>query len=870
MHRAPTRALGARGQLHRMGISVGGGYPGLTDDPPSVYPPVMLTLLLLLSAPAQGQGLQIHYQGFAGGVSVDASGVTTQDDFNNFTDGPDLVVEIPDGAVVEKIFAVVHAENKGWHVDPSPVNLVNIKGQGLGNDTRIAQEWRYNLHDITTTHGITESDSYRYTEWGDAELIDPDPLIPAQVAHGPKKGYGVAGTTLFVVYNHPTNSGRRHITIATDSLTYSTGPHTITGLPNAGGTMLFAPTIVMECASEQSNTIELGGVDITTVAGGRDDGHPNHGCSEGTYPSWHSLITSGSFGFSGDTPETDVWEGTDGDTLTAEPRGDGTASNGRLSDELYEVIYAGGGSLDLEMYGNNSSAMRAFAMVIEMDTDGDGIGDATDGDADNDGVDNEDDTDPYDPYVCEDADTAGADGCDDCTIGVDQFGTPELNLPDNTPDNDGPDNDGDGICNVGDPDDDGDGVLDEDDSDDDDRNVCRDSDGDTCDDCIDYSADDSTGETVDPSDDGPDGDSDGLCDAGDPCYDPDEDGYGTSGYDLSGCTGSATVADNCPDIANPTQANADSDSLGDACDTCTDSDGDGWGDPGHDISACTGSATVYDNCPSNANANQADADSDGTGDVCDTCEDGDGDGYADPGKPNSGCVGTGYDNCPDLANASQTDTDGDGQGDACDLDDDDDTILDTEEVAIFTDPLDQDTDGDNIAEWDEISDPAAPENTDGDADIDALDDDSDGDTVSDLDEAGDVNIATVPVDTDLDLTPDFRDLDSDDDGILDGTDNCRVVVNTEQENLDDDPYGDACDDDWDGDGVVNDEDNCPLVANPLQEDLEEDGIGDACSDSKVYFQGGACRGNVAGGPSTGWWVVLLLVPAIFRRRTGRG
>ena len=83
---------------------------------------------------------------------------------------------------------------------------------------------------------------------------------------------------------------------------------------------------------------------------------------------------------------------------------------------------------------------------------------------------------------------------------------------------------------------------------------------------------------------------------------------------------------------------------------CTDTDGDGITDGA-------------DNCPSIANSDQADADSDTAGDVCDTDDDGDG-------------IADGADNCPLVANSDQANADGDSFGDVCDADDDGDGIAD--------------------------------------------------------------------------------------------------------------------------------------------------------------------------------------------------
>jgi hypothetical protein len=208
----------------------------------------------------------------------------------------------------------------------------------------------------------------------------------------------------------------------------------------------------------------------------------------------------------------------------------------------------------------------------QVDTDGDGAGDACDIDDDNDGVDDTSDPSPLDPDVCGDVD---GDTCDDCSVGTDDYGP----LSDSDPANDGPDFDEDGLCDAGDPDDDNDGVPDTEDSDPMNPFVCRDMDGDTCDDC-------SSG-TDDPANDGPDSDGDGLCDWGDP--DDDNDGVDDD-------------VDNCPFVYNPDQTDTDADVLGDACDA--DDDNDFIPD-------------ADDNCPLVFNPGQEDFDGDGAGDPCD-------------------------------------------------------------------------------------------------------------------------------------------------------------------------------------------------------------------------------------------------------------
>ncbi len=259
--------------------------------------------------------------------------------------------------------------------------------------------------------------------------------------------------------------------------------------------------------------------------------------------------------------------------------------------------------------------------------------------------------------------------------------------------------------------------------------------------------------------------------------------------------------DNCEGVPNPTQADADGDGAGDACDLCPgfddslDDDGDGVPDgcdlcPGFDDaieSDCSGIPDGCDNCPNHHNPNQEDADTDGVGDVCDNCVN-----DANSNQVDADCDGLGdaCDNCPNDHNPGQEDADGDGVGDACDL------------CPGYDDSLD--ADGDTIPD---------------DCDVcpgydDTVDNDCDG----------------VP--DGCDVCPGFPDyLDTDEDGVPDCLDGCPEDPDKTEPGL----CGCGVPDtgDSDGDGVLDCMDVCP--GTPPGVPVDDDGrpLGDMNGDCLV-------------------------------------
>ncbi len=327
--------------------------------------------------------------------------------------------------------------------------------------------------------------------------------------------------------------------------------------------------------------------------------------------------------------------------------------------------------------------------------------------------------------------------------------------------------------------------------------------------------------------------------------------------------GIINAVDNCPDDANPDQADADDDGVGDACDNCPDDsnaahdspfdcnddgdttdagegvgeqcdrDGDAFGDvcdnsptepnPGQGDADGDEVGNVTDNCRNVANPDQADADGDGVGDVCDNCTD---DPNSSQTDADGDAVGDACDNCGTRANADQDDADEDGVGDACDNceNDPNEDQLDSDGNGVG-DACEGDRDGDGWPdEEDNCLDDKNPDQDDRDEDgvgdvCDNCPDDENGPDAgpnnqleTDGDGVGNV-CDNCPDDPNGPTAGPNNQLNSDDDSFGNVCDNCPFLTNQDQHDTDQDEIGDACEDDQDSDGVIDDDDNCPGMPN---------------------------------------------------------
>jgi len=280
------------------------------------------------------------------------------------------------------------------------------------------------------------------------------------------------------------------------------------------------------------------------------------------------------------------------------------------------------------------------------------------------------------------------------------------------------------------------------------------------------------------------------------------------------CDGDDAAPEICDGLDNDCDGQTDEgfpDTNQDGVKDClvSDKDGDGMLD-------------IADNCPAVPNPGQADFDLDGDGDACDL--DDDNDLVADlqdcsPMNPDVSpkavekCNGV-DDDCDLVVDEGFPDTDFDKLSDCMDDDDDGDGTADTKDC----EPLNPAVSPAAVEKCNGLDDNCAGGTDEGfkDSDLDGIADCVDSDVDGDGAKNEADNCPSLPnagqEDLDKDGIGDACDPDVDGDAIPNATDNCPLVGNAMQADTDSDGDGDACDGDDDGDGDPDEADCAPLVA----------------------------------------------------------
>jgi outer membrane protein OmpA-like peptidoglycan-associated protein len=530
----------------------------------------------------------------------------------------------------------------------------------------------------------------------------------------------------------------------------------------------------------------------------------------------------------------------------------GTDADGDGIDDQFAPVDSDGDGLPnyLDLDADDDGIQDSYERNI--DTDGDSIPDYIDTDSDSDNIPDFQEADNLPPETGNDADSDGIDDAFDVDAtggqdlnnnGFDDLAEPVDTDADDLPDFRDIDSDGDAIPDAieGTVDTDGDGMPDW-------RDIDADADG------ILDSSEGPAGMDVDADgiDDAYDADITGLTDIDGngvvddvALLDVDTDGDGTPDFrDLD------SDNDSINDVTEAGVADLDEDGLADAGTTpiggaaLPDADNDGTPDF-QDVDSNN------DGTPDIAGTPDAALDSDGDGQIDDDT-DSDGDGIADVADGMPGNFGDAADTDRDGISDNDegvlgnTDTDSDGIPDYLDLDTDNDGVPDELETG-------NDADSDGIGNWrdtdsdadgidDRVEADRVPPVSNNDVDSDGIPDEIDVDNTGGLDADGNgVDDSLEPNDTDGDQLPDFLDTDSDGDGV---TDDIETTVDT-----DGDGMPDYIDTDSDNDGV-----NDSLDTG----DKDGDGIPD-----RIDANEGALETAVRGaGSVSALWVVLLAMLAL--------